>query len=94
MNLSLLEESGKNAWLMGNVQLEAVLKELEAELSSVKEQVDSVNKARKSAQEGSRGEMLALEEAWRRGISQVLEVQVATAGLRRELLERTHHAAP
>lgn len=35
-NLSLLETYGKNAWLIGNSQLEDILKSLEADLAAAK----------------------------------------------------------
>jgi len=72
VNLSLLEEHGKNAWLIGNSQLEE----------------QSINKARKGAQEGSRGELVALDESWRTGVGKMIEVQVALDGLRKEILKR------
>ena len=87
-NLSLLDEYGKNAWLIGNSQLEEILKDLERELVEIREATEEVNRARKSVQEGSRGEIEGLEQAWRRGVGRMLEVEVAAEGLRREILER------
>lgn len=87
-NLALLDEFGKNAWLIGNAQLEHLLYELEQELGRLKDDVESVNKARKAAQEGSRGELLGLEDTWRQGIGRILEVQVAERGLRQLIVER------
>jgi pre-mRNA-splicing factor SPF27 len=87
-NLSLLEEFGKNAWLIGNSQLEEILRDLEKELSERKETVENVNKARKAAQEGSRAELIGLEEAWKQGVGKIIEVQLATDGVRREILHR------
>ena len=88
VNLSLLEEHGKNAWLIGNSQLEEILQQLEKTLANVKEETDNVNKMRKSAQEGSRGELLGLEDSWRTGVGKIIEVQVATDGLRQETVRR------
>lgn len=85
INLALLEELGKNAWLVGNSQLDSILKDLDKELAELKEAVDSVNRDRKLAQEGSKGEFLALEETWRKGIGRVIEVQLATDQLRNEM---------
>jgi pre-mRNA-splicing factor SPF27 len=90
-NLTLLDEFGKNAWLIGNSQLEHLLQELEGELARLRDDVENVNKARKAAQENSRGELLGLEETWRLGIGKILEVQVAEAGLRRLILERRNN---
>jgi pre-mRNA-splicing factor SPF27 len=86
-NLKLLEELGKNAWLIGNAELEGILKQLDAEVAYVKEQTDEVNKARKGAQEGSKGELLGLEDTWRKGIARMIEVQIATEQLKAELHE-------
>jgi len=87
-NLSLLEEFGKNAWLISNSQLEDILRDLEKELAEQKEATDNINKARKAAQEGSKAELLGLEETWKLGIGRIIEVQMATDGIRREILER------
>ena len=87
-NLELLEEFGKNAWLISNSQLEDLLKKIELELEDVKKETETINKQRKSAQEDSRGEIVALEETWRRGVGKILEVQVAAERLRQEIEKR------
>jgi pre-mRNA-splicing factor SPF27 len=87
-NLSLLEEFGKNAWLISNSQLEDILRDLEKELSEQKEAVENINKSRTAAQEGSRAELAVLEEAWKQGVGKTVEVQLATDGVRREILQR------
>jgi pre-mRNA-splicing factor SPF27 len=88
VNLSLLEEYGKNAWLIGNSQLEELLQQQEKELSTLKEETENINKSRKGLQDGSQGELVALEEAWKSGVGKIIEVQVATDGLRKEILRR------
>jgi pre-mRNA-splicing factor SPF27 len=87
-NLSLLEEYGKNAWLISNSQLEDILRDLERELSERKEGVEKVNRGRKTAQENSRAELTWLEEAWKQGVGKIIEVQLATDGVKRETLQR------
>src|SRR6266516_400090 len=67
-NLSLLEKFGKNAWLIGNSQLEDVLRALEKEMAQVKDQIDHTNLARKSVQESVSGEIATLEQSWQSGI--------------------------
>lgn len=86
-NLALLEEYGKNAWLIGNSQLEGILGGLEKELAETKEAAEEVNKQRKIAQEASAGELVSLEETWKRGVGAVLDVEVASEGLRVQILE-------
>lgn len=86
-NLALLEEHGKNAWLIGNYHLENQLKSLEKDLVETREAIDSVNKERKQAQEDSRGELEALDQTWKAGVGRILEVQVAGEQLRLEGLE-------
>ena len=88
MNLDLLEEFGKNAWLISNSQMEDILRNLEKELSQRRGEVENVNKARKAAQEGSKAELSGLEEMWRLGIGKIIEVEVATDGLKREMQDR------
>jgi pre-mRNA-splicing factor SPF27 len=92
-NLSLLDEFGKNAWLIGNSQLEDILRTLETELEELKVATDNVNKSRKAAQDGSRGELTSLEETWKRGIGRILEVEVAVEKVRQEVLEKTRQQA-
>jgi len=92
-NLSLLESFGKNAWLVSNSQQEAILRDLEVELARVKNEVQAVEQERRTRQEGVRGEMEGLEQAWRRGVGRVVETEVAAEGLRREVLERRRHGA-
>ncbi|KAI9853957.1 MAG: hypothetical protein M1824_000787 [Vezdaea acicularis] len=88
INLALLEEFGKNAWLVGNAQLEDVLRDLEMELASTQEQTDAVNKSRKGAQESVRGEMEGLDQAWQKGIGRVIEVEVAAEEMRQQILKQ------
>ncbi|RMJ20616.1 BCAS2 domain-containing protein, partial [Aspergillus sp. HF37] len=56
-NLELLEESGKNAWLIGNSQLEELLRGTEKELAETRDDVEEVNRQRKVAQENGRAEL-------------------------------------
>ncbi|KAL4780940.1 Pre-mRNA-splicing factor SPF27 [Aspergillus varians] len=92
-NLSLLEEGGKNAWLIGNSQLENILRVLEKELAETKEATESVNKQRKIAQESSQGELTGLEESWKRGVGAILDVELAAEALRLQILEQRRQYA-
>ena len=87
-NLSLLEDLGKNAWLIANSQLEDILRQLEKELEELKSATENVNKSRKAGQENSRGEMTGLEETWKRGIGRILEVEVGVESIRQQILEK------
>lgn len=91
VNLSLLDEWGKNAWLIGNSQLQYILKEVEIELERLKKESDDTNRARKAAQEGSKAELLNLEETWKQGVGRMIEVQIAAEELRRTIKERQNH---
>jgi pre-mRNA-splicing factor SPF27 len=92
-NLALLEQFGKNSWLIGNSQLEHVLRGLEKELDGVKTDIDGVVIERKNAQEAVGAEIKGLEEGWKRGVGRVLETEVAAEQLRREILERRREGA-
>ena len=92
-NLALLEEFGKNAWLIGNSQLEDVLRGLERELAERKTEIDILVVERRNAQEAVGGEVKGLEEGWRKGVGRVLETEVAAEGVRREILERRRRGA-
>jgi pre-mRNA-splicing factor SPF27 len=92
-NLALLEQFGKNAWLIGNSQLEDVLRSLERGLVDRKQEIDMVVVERKNRQEGVSGEIEMLEENWKRGVGKVLEIEVAAEGVRREVLEKRRGGA-
>ncbi|EEQ87913.1 hypothetical protein RJZ56_003880 [Blastomyces dermatitidis] len=87
-NLALLEAHGKNAWLIGNSQLEDILRRIEKELQETKEATDAVHKERKMRQETARGELVGLEDAWKRGVSGIIDVELAAEKLRQDILER------
>ena len=86
--LGLLERFGKNAWLIGNSQLEDILKSIEAELADVRRQNEEVEAVRRSQQESVAGEITTLEDTWKRGVGRVLETEVAAEGLKQQILER------
>lgn len=92
-NLKLLEQNGKNAWLTSNAETEAILKSLEKEISDLKEEADRINRERRLRQENGKGELVALEDAWKKSIGGVIEVEVAAENLRREILERKRQMA-
>jgi len=92
-NLALLEQFGKNAWLIGNSQLEDILRSLERELAERKQEIDMIVVERKNRQEGVGGEVKLLEEGWKKGVGRVLETEVAAEQLRREILERRRGGA-
>jgi pre-mRNA-splicing factor SPF27 len=92
-NLALLEQYGKNAWLVGNSQLEEILSSLEKELAEAKEAAEEVNKQRKIAQEASQGELVSLEETWKRRVGAILDVELASEGLRMQILEHRRQVA-
>ncbi|KAF2175715.1 hypothetical protein K469DRAFT_701514 [Zopfia rhizophila CBS 207.26] len=91
--LGLLESFGKNAWLIGNSQLEDILKSIEVELADVRKQQEDVESLRRSQQDSVRGEMSTLEETWQKGVGRVLETEVAAEGLRQQTLERRRAGA-
>lgn len=89
----MLDENGKNAWLIGNSQLEYILGGLEKELAETKESSEEVNKQRKLAQEARYGELSSLEETWKRGVGAILDVELASEGIRMQILEHRRQAA-
>lgn len=92
-HLALLDSYGKNAWLVGNHQLEGELRAVERELAEARREIDVVTVQRKQAQEQAAPEIAALEETWKRGVGRVLETEAAAEGLRREGLEVRRRAA-
>lgn len=47
-----------------------------------------VNIQRRRVQDEVGGELKGLEETWKRGVGRVLETEIATEGLRQQVLER------
>lgn len=62
-------------------------------MADTKEASEEVNKQRKLAQEASHGEMVSLEETWKRGVGAVLDVELASEGLRQQILDHRRQAA-
>jgi pre-mRNA-splicing factor SPF27 len=75
--LELLDQFGKNAWLVANSQLEDMLREVEKELVETRGSVEGVNRERKGVQEGGRGQLEGGERLWREGVGRVVETEVA-----------------
>ncbi|EMD86450.1 hypothetical protein COCC4DRAFT_193824 [Bipolaris maydis ATCC 48331] len=86
--LSLLEKFGKNAWLVGNSQLEDILKSIEAELASLKKQQEETDMARRAQQDSVSGEIKTLEETWKKGLGRLLETEVAAEGLKQQIMDK------
>ncbi len=91
--LGLLERFGKNAWLVGNAQLEDILRSIETELAQVRKQHEEVEILRRSQQESKAGEIKTLEETWKRGVGRVLETEVAAEGLKQQILDKRRSGA-
>ena len=91
--LGLLEKFGKNAWLVGNSQLEDILKGIEAELADLRKQQEETEMMRRSQQDSVSGEIKTLEETWKKGLGRVLETEVAAEGLKQQILEERRAGA-
>ncbi|KAI0183358.1 Pre-mRNA-splicing factor SPF27 [Xylaria flabelliformis] len=92
-HLQLLDTYGKNAWLVGNWQTEAELAALERDLAATKREIDIVNIGRRRLQDEVGEELRGLEDNWRKGVGRVLETEVATENLRRQILEKQRNGA-
>lgn len=86
-HLALLDSYGKNAWLVGNWQLEAELKAVERELAATRREIDVLTVRRQRTQGEVGAEIRGLDDGWRRGVGRVLETEVAAEGVRREVRE-------
>lgn len=92
-NLALLETYGKNAWLVGNSQLEGMLKGLEAEIEAARIELEGVERERREKQASVQGEVGGLERSWREGVGKLIEVLAAAEGVKGEILERRRMGA-
>ena len=93
VNLSLLETYGKNAWLISNDQLEAILRDAEREVSQRKIELEDIDRTRRDGQDARKGELEALEQQWKIGVGQMIEVEVAAERLRLEILDKKRAGA-
>lgn len=87
-HLRLLDGFGKNAWLVGNWQTEAELAAVERELAHSKRNIELVNNERRRMQVEVGEELKGLDATWRRGVSRVLETELAVEKLNQELRQR------
>lgn len=92
-NLALLETYGKNAWLVGNSRLEDELRSLERDVEVWKLEGERVEQSRRAMQGNVEGEMVGLEEAWKRGVGRMVEAQAAGERVKGEILERRRQGA-
>ncbi|RKF74964.1 Pre-mRNA-splicing factor SPF27-like protein [Golovinomyces cichoracearum] len=86
-NLESLDKYGKNVWLLGNAQLESILRDLERDLAERKSEIDTCVIERKKAQESIGGEIKSLEENWKRGLGRAIETEIAADNLKFNYLE-------
>lgn len=92
-NLALLEKYGNKAWPISNWAVEADLRTLEKDLAEMKNRIQELEESRRQMQGSVQGEMVGLEEAWRKGIGRMIETQAAAEELRHQILERRREAA-
>ncbi|QSL65898.1 hypothetical protein MERGE_000179 [Pneumocystis wakefieldiae] len=85
-NLRLLEEFGKNSWLLHVKQLEHYLQQLETHLLDLQDKISILNKERKKFQTGNMGlQLQRLENEFRHSIRRIFDVEVANFLLEKEI---------
>ncbi|EMR10095.1 hypothetical protein PNEG_01845 [Pneumocystis murina B123] len=85
-NLRLLEEFGKNSWLLHVKQLEHYLQQLETHLLDLQDEISILNKERKKFQTGDMGlQLQRLENEFRHSIRRIFDVEVANFLLEKEI---------
>ena len=62
------------------------MRDLEKEVAEAKKEVEGLERERRTRQNGVKGEMEGLEEAWRTGVGRHIEVMAACEGVRKEIL--------
>jgi len=92
-NLGLLETYGRNAWLVGNAQMEDVLRELEREVEAKRTEGGWVEAARREEGEAVGKRVEQAEREWKKGVREMVEVQVAAEEIRMKVLEKRREAA-
>ena len=87
-NLGLLETYGRNAWLVANGQMEDVLRELEREVEAKRTERGWLEAARRDEGETVRRRVEQAEREWKKGVREMVEVQVAAEEVRMTVLEK------
>ena len=87
-NLDLLKSFGAIAWTTHLYQLEFSLQQMEAELLTLRQQVERVNVERKQSQLAAGEKLSLLDHKWRELVSSNLEVSIACTLLETELGRR------
>ncbi|KAG5519061.1 hypothetical protein PMAC_002147 [Pneumocystis sp. 'macacae'] len=85
-NLHLLDEFGKNSWLLYLEQLEHYLRQLETYLLTLQDEISILNKERKKFQtEGMGLELKRLENEFYHFIRRIFDVEIANLLLEKEI---------
>ncbi|MCJ1464893.1 hypothetical protein MMC07_003508 [Pseudocyphellaria aurata] len=80
--LRLLEQHGRNAWLVGNATLEDQLRAYEEEIARVQAETEEVLRERKRVQEGARKPLEDGERAWKDAVEGLVRVGLGTTKAR------------
>jgi pre-mRNA-splicing factor SPF27 len=92
-NLGLLETYGRNAWLVSNGQMEDVLRELEREVEAKRTEAGWLEAVRREVGETVKRRVEQAESEWKKGVREMVEVQVAAEEVRMTVLEKRRMAA-
>lgn len=87
-NLSMLEEYGKNQWLVGNDELDQTVSQLEAAVREERAALELTQQERRTRQENSKVTMEYLEKRWVEGIRNVVDVNIAVLQLKQQRSEK------
>jgi len=85
VNTELLQSFGSEAWLLYNSELEARKGRIDKELEGLKKEAETVNLIRKTEQEKVAPRIYNLMRRRDETLSKNLEIQVAIAGLQRDI---------
>ena len=86
-NLALLETYGKNAWLVGNAQLEDVLRALERDIEGSRMGLELLDDERRARGTVAKTQLDGLEHEWKKAVGGGVDVKVAVEELRMGVLE-------
>ncbi|VVT45504.1 uncharacterized protein SAPINGB_P000772 [Magnusiomyces paraingens] len=86
-SLALAATHGKNQWLAGNATLERTLENVESAQREARARVELAQNARREAQNAARPTVEYLEDRWKNGIQNVVQVNVAALELKAQKKE-------
>ncbi|KAL6056804.1 Pre-mRNA-splicing factor SPF27 [Balamuthia mandrillaris] len=84
-NLNLLSQYGANAWLVHNGQVEGLQRRLQQQIAAVRQEINEVNRQRKTEQDGASAKLSHLEMQWHELSHKNIHIDLACQQMEKEI---------